>query len=75
MIATYPVKCLKGPGKSELMNRFTIFATDPFRSEFNSLTMKIKETTISTREITNKRIPMVSSDRSVLANKLEPKIV
>lgn len=72
IIATYPVRCLNTPGKSELMIFLTILATEPFRSELSSFTIRIRDTTINTREISKRSIPIVESDKSVLANKLSP---
>ena len=71
-IATYPVRKLSFPGKSALIIFLVSFATDPFSNKLSSLTMKINDVMISTSEITNNKIPTVSSDRSVLANKFSP---
>lgn len=71
-IATYPVKCLNTPGKSELMICFTILATEPFKSEFNSFTKLTKYTTINPNEINSKSSPIYESYKSVLENKLSP---
>lgn len=72
IIATYPVRCLNAPGKSELMIFLTILATEPFRSELSSFTIRIRDTTINPREISKRSIPIVESDKSVLAKKLSP---
>lgn len=64
-MATYPVRYLNNPGKSELMNFFTTLATDPLSSELRSLTIKISATAITKRDITRSNAPMVESDRSV----------
>ena len=71
-IATYPVKCLNTPVKSELIICLTILATEPFKNEFNSRTKLTKDTTINPSEINNRSSPIVESDKSVLANKLSP---
>ena len=60
-IAKYPVRCLKGPGRSALMNFCSILAMVPLSSDVRILTIRTRQTHKTSSEKHSKSAPAAAS--------------